>query len=227
LEKFSRFATRVGLSCVLVVLSVSAAHAQSPYVGGSLAGDIVRLSGSSDFGSTGSGEALGGALRVGTPLGERWGVDLEFARTGEIETEPDIRILADAFPTIGPGILIFPQPEITTRRQASTLTTMLWWQHAVSDRFDLVYLGGAAFTRSDSRLTIEFPSIPIPTPIGDVPLPSRVLDQESVSYSTGVGVGLDGRIWMTERLRLVSGLRLLTIPGGWVVRPAVGVQWVF
>ena len=218
---------RLSLACLLVVLTVATAHAQSPYVGGSLVGDVVRLSGSSDFGSTGSGEALGGALRVGTPLGERWGVDLEFARTGEIEAQPDIRILADAFPTIGPGVLIFPQPEISTRRQASTLTTMLWWQHDLGERFDLVYLGGAAFTRSDSQLTIEFPIIPLPSPIGGVPLPSRVLDQESVSYSTGVAVGLDGRIWMTERLRLVPGLRLLTIPGGWVVRPAVGIQWVF
>lgn len=218
---------RLSLSCILLVLTGSAVHAQSPYVGGALAADIVRLSGPSDFGSTGSGEALGGALRVGTPLGERWGIDLEFARTGEIETEPDVRILADVFPTIGPGIVIFPSPEISTRRQASTLATMLWWHHDVGERFDLVYLGGAAFTRSDSQLTIEFPIIPIPSPIGDVPLPSRVLDQESVSYSTGVAVGLDGRIWMTERLRLVPGLRLLTIPGGWVVRPAVGVQWVF
>jgi hypothetical protein len=33
-----------------------------------------------------NGEALGGGLRVGVPLGDRWDVDLEVARTGAIES---------------------------------------------------------------------------------------------------------------------------------------------
>jgi hypothetical protein len=218
---------RFSLACLLVVLTGTVAAAQSPYAGGSVIADIVRLSGSPDFGTPGNGESFGGTVRVGASLGERWGVDLEFARTGEIESRPDIRILANAFPITAPGLFIFPQPQITARRQASTLTTMLWWRHEVGERFDLVYLGGVAFTRGDASLRIEIPSIPIPSPIGLVPVPSQVIDQESVSYTTGVAVGLDGRIWMTERLRLVPGLRLLTVPDGWVVRPAVGIQWIF
>jgi hypothetical protein len=214
------------LACLLLALTATTATAQTPYVGGSLIADVVRFSGSVDSDVSGSGEAIGGALRAGTSLGGRWGVDLEFARTGEIETEPDVRILQQSFP-VTPGLFIFPQPEISTRRQASTLTTMLWWRHEVGDRFDLVYLGGAAFTRSDASLTIEFPGVPIPSPLGPLVTPSQVIDQESVSYDTGVAVGLDARIAMTEQLRLVPGLRLLTLSGGWIVRPAVGIHWVF
>ena len=220
---------RPTLALLLLVLTATSAFAQSPYIGGSFIGDIVRLSGSTDFDTTGSGESIGGAIRGGTALGGRWGVDIEFARTGEIENEPDFRILGDSFPVFGPGVLIFPQPEVRSRRESSTLTTMLWWRQEVGDRFDLVYLGGAAFARTETSLTIEIPGIPIPIPIppGGVIRPPQVIDQEAVSYGTGVAVGLDGRLRMTDRLRVVPGLRLLTVTGGWIVRPAVGVLWAF
>jgi hypothetical protein len=219
---------RATLACLVVVVTATTATAQTPYVGGSLVADVVRFSGSSDSGLTGNGETLGGALRVGTSLRGAWGVDLEFARTGEIETQPNgFRILDTPIPAVSPDLVIFPQPQISARRQASTLTTMLWWRHDVSERFDLVYLGGAAFTRSDASLRIEIPGIPIPSPIGGVLVPPRVIDQESTSYDTGVAVGLDGRIAMTERLRLVPGLRLLTVSGGWMVRPSIGIHWIF
>jgi hypothetical protein len=219
--------TRLTVGCLLAVFAATTAAAQSPYVGGGIVVDIVRVSGSRDFGASGDGETVGGALRVGTSLGNRWGVDLEFARTGEIESQPDFRILADAFPGISPGLTIFPQPEISTRRQSSVVTTTLWWRQELGERFDLVYLGGAAFTRAETQLRIDIPAFPIPLPIGGVISPVQLIEQEAVSYGTGVAVGLDGRIWMTEHLRLVPGLRLLTIPGGWVVRPAVGIHWVF
>jgi hypothetical protein len=218
---------RLSPACLLVLLTATTAAAQSPYAGGSVVADIVRVSGSPDFATSGNGESFGGALRVGTSLGERWGVDLEFARTGEIESQPDVRPLGETLPVV-PGLFLFPQPEISTRRQSSILTTALWWRHELGERFDLVYLGGAAFTRTDARLRIEIPGIPIPLPIGGVISPGgQVIEQEAVTYATGVAVGVDGRIGMTERLRLVPGLRLLSVPGGWVVRPAVGIHWMF
>jgi hypothetical protein len=218
---------RVALGCLLALLTATSATAQSPYAGGSVVFDIVRLSGSRDFDTSGDGESVGGAVRVGTSIGERWGVDLEFARTGDIESQPDVRILGDTFPTITPIPAIFPQPEINTRRQSSMLTTTLWGRHEAGDRLDLVYLGGVAFTRTETHLRIEIPGFPIPLPIGGVIRPAQVIEQEAVSYGTGVAVGLDGRIRMTERLRLVPGVRLLGVPGGWVVRPAIGVHWMF
>jgi hypothetical protein len=218
---------RVALGCLLVFLMGISASAQSPYAGGSVVFDIVRLSGSRNFDTSRDGESLGGAVRVGTSLGEGWGVDLEFARTGDIESQPDVHILDDAFPVITPNPAIFPPPEINTRRQSSILTTTLWGGHEAGERLDLVYLGGVAFTRTESHLRIDIPGFPIPLPIGGVTRPAQVIEQEAVSYGTGVAVGLDGRIRMTERLRLVPGVRLLGVPGGWVVRPALGVHWMF
>lgn len=218
---------RVTLGCLLALLTAATASAQSPYAGGSVVFDIVRLSGSRDSDTSGSGESLGGAVRVGTSLGERWGVDLEFGQSGEIESQPDFRILSQTFPGITPGLTIFPQPQISTRRQSSTLTTTLWRRHEAGERFELMYLGGVAFTRTETKLRIDIRGFPIPLPIGSVSTPAQVIEQEAVSYGTGVAVGLDGRIRMTERLRLVPGLRLLGVPGGWVVRPAAGLHWIF
>src|SRR5262245_6307151 len=124
-------------------LSFATGASAQPYVGGSILVDIVHTSGPVDD-PPGSGEAIGGGLRIGVALQQHWGVDLEFARSGDIEWQPDVRILAT---TIFPPTTIFPTPQLTYETQLSTLTTMLWWRQEVNDRFDLVYLGGAAFTR--------------------------------------------------------------------------------
>ena len=86
---------------VALLLTIPAvAQAQGPYVGASVLTDIVRASGSDDFNS-GSGEAFGGALRVGASLGSQWGVDLEFARSGDIEWEPPVAILTGRSSFVG------------------------------------------------------------------------------------------------------------------------------
>src|SRR5687768_14990405 len=82
--------------CVASVFTaVSGAFAQSAYVGASVFGDIVRSSGSSSVVTerSGSGEAIGFTVRAGTPLGDRWGVELEFARPSEIEESAENSIL--------------------------------------------------------------------------------------------------------------------------------------
>jgi len=223
---------RTLLASVCVVALASSAAAQSPYVGGALIADVARFSGSNGDTVPGNGEAIGGAVRAGVPLGNQWGVDLEFTRSGEIETTPDVRILAQL---VSPGGIpefipqIFPPPDIRNRQQLSTLATTVWRQQYISERFDLMYLGGVAFNRIERSLRIGFaiPDINLPA-IPRIDLPPPVFQQESVSYGAGVIVGLDARVGMTEHLRLVPGARLLTAsPGGWVVRPAVGVQWVW
>src|SRR5262245_44535293 len=81
---------RIGLAALLVTLGTGAASAQSPYAGAALVGDVLLSTHSeSTFGGDApeGGEAIGFALRVGTPLGAHWGVELEFTRPGEIETE--------------------------------------------------------------------------------------------------------------------------------------------
>jgi hypothetical protein len=217
------------LASFLLLTLATSASAQ-PYVGASLIADVVRASGPED--RPGSGEAIGFALRVGTPLAERWGVDLEFARSGDIEWRPDVTILANLTSTVPsligvlpPEISIFPTPEIAIESQLSTLTTMLWWRQELTDRFDLVYLGGAAFTRTQTESRISYGQVGLPGRVGAV-LP-RLFDQESVANDVGVIVGIDGRIGMTGHLHLVPGLRMQTVASRWIIRPSVGLQWVF
>jgi hypothetical protein len=223
---------RLVLGVALVIAVASTASAQSAYVGASFIGDIVKVSGSSYGDGTGGGETFGGALRAGVALGERWGVELEYARTGEIEARPNV-FLAQASFTLAPfdEPSYFPIPEFSSERQLSTISTLLWWSHEMSQRFSLVYLGGVAFTRTAFDLRVGYP-LPVGPPIpvdrfgSGIAFP-RVIEQESTSYGADVAVGIEGRIGMTDHLRLTPGLRLHTVPGGWAIRPGVGLQWMF
>jgi hypothetical protein len=235
---------RLLLVIALVTVVASAASAQSAYVGASFIGDVVRTSGSSFGSNAGNGETFGGTLRVGTPLGQQWGVELEFARTGEIEMMPGGVFPAAGVEWIGEGsssftfssvtssTLIFPAPRFESERRLATLSTLLWWNHELSDRVSLVYLGGIAFTRTTWELRISYPDFPV-TPVPPVPfgrptiLPPPDLDQETTSYGGDAAVGFEGRIRMTDHLRLTPGIRLQTISNGWSIRPGVGLQWAF
>lgn len=219
---------RLSAGVILGVFVAASAHAQSTYVGASFIGDVVRMSGSDPGGPNGDGEAFGGALRLGTALGDRFGVEIELARSGEIEATPPFAILAQEGFTFGSdGVFpqIFPPPDIESERQLSTISTLLWWNHEVSSRLSLAYLGGVAFTRVSSELRLSFPAVPRPPNVG-IGLP-RAIEQESVTYDADVVVGFEGRIGMTDHVRLVPGARLQTVPGGWAFRPGVGLQWAF
>jgi hypothetical protein len=224
--------------CVLIlVTAASAAEAQESYVGASLIGDVVRMSGSGS-GSDG-GEAFGFALRLGAPLGERWGVELEFARSGEMDISPDVGIAADfATQSVGralgmggaAGTLVFPMPQFEVQRQLSTISTMVWWEQELSERVDLAYLGGVAFTRAAWHSRVSYPGFPggIPAfPAGPIVRPPQIIDSDSVMYGADVAVGLEGRVDMTEHVRLAPGIRMQTVEGGWAIRPGVGLQWRF
>lgn len=219
--------------CALVLVLVAwatAADAQSPYVGASFFGDVVRTSGPSTD-SNGDGEALGGALRVGVPLTDRWGVELELALSGKIDVAPDAFIARTQSIAPFDDPRLFPIPEFSSERQLTTISTLAWWNHEISSRVSLAYLGGVSFTRTEAEVRYSFrelifPPIP-PLPVGGVFAAGRSFEQETVSYDADVVVGLEGRIGMTEHLRLVPGVRLQTAAGGWAIRPAVGLQWMF
>ena len=219
----------LGLTILLVLLAAPPAAAQPPYVGASVLADVVRTSGTEDS-DVGNGEALGAALRVGASLGPRWGVELEFTRSGEIEWRPEVAILATTrfLPTLVPNlpdIAIFPPPEIRVESQLSALTTSVWYRQRVNRRVDLVYLGGVAFTRSTLESEVRYGPTPIPR-VGEL-LPTRLYASELTDYDVGVSVGLEAAIGMTEHLRLVPGVRMLAIDSRWIIRPAVGLQWRF
>ncbi|MGH9328942.1 MAG: hypothetical protein ACRD09_00740 [Vicinamibacterales bacterium] len=228
---------------VLCALLVAApAFAQSAYVVGSFGVEVSRLSrvesGGFEF-PGGDGEALGGALRVGTELGDRWGLELEFAHAATIEDETtqNPRILPATgfvFTSLGtapvggiaPEIPIFVNYTLRVRRSNPTLSTVAWIRQPVGGSVDLVYLGGVAFSRSVQEQDTSF--VPILRPI---PLlaPSRVT--RTTMYGVNPLVGVEGRIRLTEHVRLVPGVRLQGLdsdPGsGWLMRAGVGLGWFF
>jgi len=40
-------------------------------------------------------------------------------------------------------------------------------------------------------------------------------------------VGFEGHVGLSEHVQLVPGIRMLSIAGQWIVRPAVGLGWSF
>jgi hypothetical protein len=179
-----------------LLLSVTAAPAlaQSAYTSASLIGDVVRNSHTVivglDEGVAGDGEALGFALRIGAALGDRWGVELEFARPSEIENQTrrqigPVPLLPVPFPVTG-GLIPTIDFGIRVRQRISSLGTLAWVRHTVANRTDLVYLAGAGFhhvvQETDVELTLRL--------IVGLSLPSM----KTVTYRVGPVVGFEARI---------------------------------
>ena len=219
------------------------AFAQGAYVGAFLVGEIVRLDQyDSRTQDTGNGESFGFGLRLGSPIGTKWGVELEFVRPGEITSDQVPQILPaiyqiTAVPSI-PGLpnqgnydpLIFPpiSYEFRSTQRRSTLSTSLWVRQEISSRVSMVYLGGVAFGRTSNEVEITYTfgrSTILPTIL---PLPAiPPLINESISYDVQPMVGVEGRIRLAGKVDLVPGLRLHGAQGGWLIRPAVGLSWNF
>jgi len=212
--------------------------AQGAYVSASLTGDVLRLDNAQSTGIDNSrgGEAIGFALRLGTELAPKWGVELEFARPAEIDTEisPGIVPLpALAFQSIGldgttlPGTnLVLPtySYRIRTSERHTTLSAGLWARQQLTPKVSLVYMGGAGFRRSTSEVSISFD----PTPFLGIPIvrPSASVTN-STAYGVGPFVGVESRIGLTDHAQLVPGVRLHGVAGGWLFRPSVGLAWNF
>jgi hypothetical protein len=229
---------------VFLLISVLAppALAQGAYVGAFLVGDIVRLDQyDAGAGDSGNGESFGFALRLGAPLAAKWGVELEFVRPGEITSDrtPEILpLLTTTPPPVRPSLPNLPNIDVTftdydllsfptysytfrTTQRRTTLATSLWARQEISTRFSLVYLGGVAFGRTNNEIEIGY------VPIRPTILPIPPLSTESITYDVQPIVGVEGRIRMGGKVDLVPGLRLQGAQGGWLIRPAIGLDWNF
>jgi len=235
---------RPGSSAIVAILlsvaASSAVSAQGAYVSASLVGDVVRLSHAERLGTggaAGSGEALGFALRLGTELGSVWGVEVEFARPSEIESQwaPDVVPLVPALQvvtsdggagTVLPGVdLLFPsfRYQIRTKQRNTTLSTAVWARQELSPRVSLVYVGGVGFHRTSREVEVAFDPIPL-LPIPVIYPPTLT---EAVTYRAGPLAGIEARISLTDQVQLVPGVRLHGLEGGWLVRSSVGLGWSF
>jgi hypothetical protein len=233
------------LVCLGATFCTTTAFAQDTYVSVSLTGDISRFSRSETAGSvdlSGSGEALGFGLRLGTPLGSIWGVEIEYVRPSEIESDgapevfplprvplPGAGVLDEVPAAFLPDVSILPfSYRIRAAQRNSTLSAGVWARQDFSSRFALVYSGGIGFHRTERELTItsDFfgpfpaaPGLPIVLP------PPRAVD--AIAYATRPFAGMDARVRMTDHVELVPGIRLHGLDGGLLVRPSVGLGWIF
>lgn len=222
-------------------LLAAPAWAQSPYVTGAIGAEIVRSTSVTSSGSTfttRNGESWSGAVRLGTLVVSRVGVELEWLRPGLIEGDGDgpiyvasdlpravvASLIADG---IVPDTAIFSIISQQTRMRATTLSTLAFVRQPVGARVDLVYLGGLGFSRVVHET--EF-GIPRPLPAASRPIVPSYRTR-TTQYGVGPVVGAEARIDMTEHVRFVAGMRLhalgQSLVDGWLVRPNVGLSWMF
>ena len=238
--------TSVGASAVLaVIVWALPASGQSIYVAGAIGAEVVRTSSTESGGAAfdnGSGEALAGALRVGTVITPHFGVELEFFRPGEIETDNGglVPLASRISWTSGvgavPGSVVSNISDLSlpsfidqsTRMRTTTTSALAFVRQPIGSRFELVYLGGVGFSRVVREMDIEFRRPTLPLPGLFIP-PSY--STRTTQYAAGPVVGAEMRAGMTGHLQLVAGLRMHTlgqsVVDGWMIRPNVGLAWKF
>lgn len=227
----------LSIAALTLLSTVTPAAAQSTYVGAALVGDIFRatrveLDGteSRTTASLPDGESLGFNVRVGRRLGPSWGVELEFARSGELEQRlrqpfSSSRVIRD----LPVGVLIpenitLPpvEVEIDTEQRHTSVAALGWFRQRLGNHVDLSYLGGIVFNRvvteqdfdlTSDRLALWRPLLP---------------DSVSTEHGIGAAVGLDAGFRVAEGTAITAGLRMQSVSIGgrdaWRVRPNVGVR---
>jgi hypothetical protein len=217
---------------IVATLVAVPASAQSPYVAGTIGTDVIRSTSATFAGLTNSssnGEAWNLAIRAGSFLAPRAGVEIELLRPAASRIDDDrVYIAANrSLPPIGgtdaavtvPAVSIFPPPVISSSLhvRTTTLSTLAFARQSIGARADLVYLGGLGF----SRVVHE-------TELGT---PGGSLITRTIQYGVGPVVGAEARIGMTTHVRLVAGIRLHSLGqsllDGWLVRPGIGLSWSF
>ena len=222
---------RVILLLTAFVLVSGAAQAQSPYVAGTIGADISRFGHSdSTFSSTptSDSEVISGSVRVGTSVGQNWGVELEFVRSGSSRggVPPPVPLpFADALGNITTGTspvsVIAYRTDV--RQSHYDFDTVAWVRQGAGSKVDFVYMGGIAFSHQRIEITSTFPTVVL-RPL--LP-PSGGFRTTVVDYSTRPLVGAEARIALASHARLVSGLRLQGLTDGWLLRPYAGLGWFF
>ena len=174
-------------------------------------------------------------LRLGTRVGERWGVELAFARSSEIAEDITngccccIPVLTTGGAPVGAGLgqgeeLIY-RPIIDSvtsmRLRHNSVGTMAWVRQPVADTIDLAYLGGLAFGRNVREVTVTYGG-----------LGGFRSSSQTTTFDLSPVVGFEARIAMTEHIRLVPGIRMqgtsdAAAGDGWLLRATVGLGWQF
>ncbi len=245
---------------VLALACVPAAFAQSGvYVSAGADANVFRRdhASSAGFSSTsGEGETFGGSLRLGSTLGERWGIEVEYTRSGELEidqsfspfaTDPRALITgsvstgsvgAGTSPGTGGGT------GVGTGGVLPDLPTSLvlpYDYHLQSERQQSSVNAALWWQQpAGARATLNYvagiafvrdvnETTTSITPLVRTNLPIRIAPQSytSVNYSVGPMAGFEARIKLTDHVRLVPGIRLQGLDDGLLVRANVSLGWWF
>lgn len=228
---------RVFVFLALILLLAAPAAAQSErdtYVGGSLLGEFGRFGGvdidddiigiPTAFPSSANTTTIGFSINAGRAISDRWGVEFAFARGGTSEKELRQRAIPTLIDVL-PGLLPIPEFEIETAQQHTTFDATVWLRNELSERIDLLFLGGASFNRVEREQAI---SVGDPVFRALLPIPR---ESETVSYGVGPVVGAEAVIDIADHVAMTGGVRIHGINvgglGGWLIRPAVGLRWSF
>ena len=217
--------------CLAMTFLAEPAFAQAPYVAVAVGFDVTRLGRLEGLGIADAqpdGEALALSLRVGTPLGRRWGVELGFTRPEEVTTEVSqgfpIPLLASSLSRVTDSALgpVF-RSRVEVARRNTTLDASGWMAQGVGRRVELVYLAGVSFARVVEEVDFGFG----PRAAG------LIVPGSTRTVANGVSplVGMEGRIALTDHVFLVPGVRLSGINAptgdGWLFRATTGLGWRF
>jgi len=238
-----RACTRLGPSEVDAQFSVAAllffavtflaapVFAQTPYIAAAVGVDVTRFGRVEGFGIADAqpdGEALAVSLRVGTSVGQRWGVEFGFTRPDKVATEVTqgfpIPLRGSSFPGITNAVLGPDfRPRVEIARRNTTLDASGWIAQSVGQRMELVYLAGVSFARVIEEVDYGFGSRGA---VRFAPSSTR-----AVAYGVSPLVGMEARIALTDHVFLVPGLRLSGINAptgdGWLFRATTGLGWRF
>jgi opacity protein-like surface antigen len=232
-------------SC-LVLLSfltfVPPAAAQSTYIGASLVGDMARYS-KIDYEDDDDvsrimmgddsidGEALGFNIKVGRAFTDRWGLEFEYARSGEFETNSavilpvSLDVMPGArMPSLPGGVMPIVDLGVESERNHMSMSALAFVRHEIGSRFEMSYLGGVAFSRveTETNYNIDVSRFAIYPPI--------VRGFETIEYTVGPAVGAEAAVKFGESAAVTGGVRLHNLGGGrggWLLRPNVGFRWTF
>jgi hypothetical protein len=217
---------KTGLAVVFALVAASA-QAQSAYVAGTIGADVSRFNrveSNLQPSTSADSDVVSGSLRVGAAVAQGWGVELEFVRSGRSHSQLPISILpflAGALPSNIPVPIGGFQTDV--RRSHSDFDGVLWARQRVGDKIDLVYLGGVAFSRERVEISQTFPTLGVIF----APVPGGVFRTTMINYGTRPMVGAEARIGLTSHVRLLPGLRVQGLAGGWLMRPYAGIGWFF
>src|ERR1051325_2221406 len=150
---------RILLLTIAVVLASGAARGQSPYVAGTIGADISRFGHSDSTFSrtpTSDSEVMSGSVRVGTSVGQNWGVELEFVRSGSSRggVPPPVPLpFAGGIGNLANGTTSVIAFQADVRQSHYDFDPVVWVRQPAGSKVDFMYLGGVAF--SHQRIEIH------------------------------------------------------------------------